>query len=251
MERYFDVNREGCSVRCKLYVKDVHDIRKVVVYGHGFGGHKDNKACARFAEKAISKYKGMAVICFNWPCHGDDARPKLILTDCELYLSLIISYIKETYMTDDIYGYATSFGGFVFLKYIADNGMPFKKVVLRCPAVKMWDVLYSSLVDEGSEESLRKTGKALIGFDRKVTVTAEFLDELKAADLYNFDYLDYADNLLLIHGTADEVVSFDDTKSFSEENVIELIPMEGVDHRFRDPQKMDLAISMILEWFFK
>ena len=45
MEKLFDINELGYSVRCKLfYDKDIHAIDKVVIATHGFGGFKDNKS---------------------------------------------------------------------------------------------------------------------------------------------------------------------------------------------------------------
>lgn len=51
MNKYFDINEQGFSIRCKLYYhKDLHDHRNVVVATYGFGGNKDNKAVEKFAE---------------------------------------------------------------------------------------------------------------------------------------------------------------------------------------------------------
>ena len=47
MEKYFDINEAGCSVRCKLYADDPRAVRHAVIYGHGFSGHKDTRAAAR------------------------------------------------------------------------------------------------------------------------------------------------------------------------------------------------------------
>ena len=103
MQKYFDINESGYSIRCKLYCADVHKIRKAVIFGHGFGGHKDNKAAEKFAAKLISKHKEFGIITFNWPCHGDDARKNLHLSECDTYLTLVgfggMEYI--TYNYDD------------------------------------------------------------------------------------------------------------------------------------------------------
>ena len=52
MEKYFDINESGFSIRCKLYYnKDLHDLPHIVVATYGFGGNKDNKAIEKFAER--------------------------------------------------------------------------------------------------------------------------------------------------------------------------------------------------------
>ena len=95
MEKYFDINESGYSVRCKLYCGNVHDIKRAVIFGHGFGGHMDNKACEKFAHKLISKHKDFCVVAFNWPCHGDDARKNLTLNECDMYLTYVIEYVAR------------------------------------------------------------------------------------------------------------------------------------------------------------
>ena len=75
------------------------------------------------------------------------------------------------------------------------------------------------------------------------------LEDLKANDIQLWDFLDYAEDLLILHGTADEIVPFDAARAFAENNLIEFIPIDRADHRFRDAQKMDLAMKHILDFF--
>ena len=120
-EKNFYINESGASIHCKLYCNDMKSVKQIVLYGHGFGGHKDNKAAEKFAKKATAKFKDFGVVTFNLPCHGDDVRKTLILNDCFEYIGIVLNYLKEKFETDEIFGYATSFGGYLFLKYIADN----------------------------------------------------------------------------------------------------------------------------------
>ena len=181
MEKYFDINESGFSVRCKLYCSNVHDIRRAVIFGHGFGGHKDNKAAEKFAGKLISKHKDMCVVTFNWPCHGDDARKNLLLSECDTYLTLVIEYVKRVFGAKEIYAYATSFGGFLFLKYIAEHGNPFKKIALRCPAITLYDSMIHRIMSQDDLDKILKGKPALVGFDRKIKISKPFLDDLAAA----------------------------------------------------------------------
>ena len=81
MEKHFDINQQGFSIRCKLFVKDsdknTRTFSNVVLVTHGFGSSKETAGTVKFAEHLTSKYKGYAVIAFDWPCHGADARKKL------------------------------------------------------------------------------------------------------------------------------------------------------------------------------
>ena len=118
MSPYFEINREGHNIRCRLYSTDTHAISRLVVFCHGFGGHKDNRAAEKFAERVLTKYKGAAVVCFDWPAHGEDVKKKLQLSDCDAYLTLLLQFLHEKYHPSAVYAYGTSFGGYLFLKYI-------------------------------------------------------------------------------------------------------------------------------------
>ena len=245
MIKYLDINDSGYSVRSKLYCNDIHKISKIVVFFHGFGGHKDNHAAEHFSTFVLSKYKTTAVLAFDWPAHGDDARNKLHLSDCLLYVDFVLKYIHERFQVNDIYAYGTSFGGYVILKYIADKGTnPFHRIALRCPAIRSYDIIYH-IMTEDDREKLAKGKDVLIGFDRKVKVSQDYMDELLAADITKVDYMDYADDILILHGSKDEIVPPETVLEFADNNVIECQLVEGADHRFRNPVQMDQAINTI------
>lgn len=247
--KYFDINANGHSIKCKLYYTDIRSIRRAVLFGHGFGGHKDNKAAERFADHALSKYKNIAVMTFNWPCHGDDVKKKLSLRDCDEYLELCIDYLKNTIGAGELYGYATSFGGYMFLKRLSEKGSPFVRTALRCPAVKMYDDLHGRAMSGEDAEKLAKGKDIMLGFDRKIRVSQSFFDELAENEIFTRDFMDFADEILILQGTKDEIVSFEDVYAFAERNLIDFEAVENADHRFKDPNIMDAAIYRILDYY--
>ena len=190
MHRYFEINEKGHNIRCKVYCQDLKTVTRVVVFGHGFGGHKDNGAAETFAQRMISKHKGTAMITFNWPSHGDDVKKKICLADCMTYLELVLAHVRQQFRTDVVYGYATSFGGYLFLKYIAQYGNPFRKVALRCPAVNMYDVITAAIMTAEDLEKLQKGKDIPVGFDRKIMIGTAFLEELRTQNIQTLDYLD-------------------------------------------------------------
>lgn len=249
MEKYFEINRSNQNIRCKLYYDRMHTIEKVVLFGHGFAGHKDNGAAQKFADRVLSKYKGIAVLIFNLPCHGDDVKKKMVLPDCMTYIETVIDYIRSELHTKEIYSYATSFGGYLVLKYISEHENPFVKIALRCPAVNMADVLTGTIMKNDELEAILRGKNVQVGFDRKIEVNRQFLSDLRESDIQRIDYLNYADDILILHGTKDEVVPFDAGKTFADNNLIEFIPVENADHRFQNPACMELATKKVLEFF--
>ena len=244
----YTVSRNGYNVSCKLYCEDRKAIRGVVLFGHGFGGHKDNRAAERFAQRALDKLH-LATVTFNWPCHGDDVRKKLRLKDCDGYLTALLEDTRARYDDPALYGYATSFGGFLFLKYLLDHGNPFRRMALRCPAVDLYRVQTERIMSPEELEKVMKGKEVPVGFDRKVALDKTYLEEIRAADLLHRDFTAYMDDVLILHGTRDEIVPFDGVRAFADEQLMEFVPIEGADHRFQDPRTMDEAIKIILEFF--
>jgi len=248
MEKTFTINEAPYSVRCLIYHNGGTSFGRVVVCCHGFGGHKENGAMKRFAEYALSKHKDLAVLCFDWPCHGEDARRRMELADCDAYLRLVTSYAKTRLGAEKIYLYATSFGGYLTLKYVAEHGSPFERIALRCPAVNMYQVFTASIMTEENRALLDKGKDAMVGFDRKIKLSRDFLDKVQKADITSVSYLDYADSILILHGTKDEIVPIGAVQDFAENNVIEFIPVPNADHRFIDSKIMKEAIKQITEF---
>lgn len=247
MEKFFSVNEQGVSIHCKIYCEDMRSIKRAVLFGSGFGGHKDTRAASRLAARMLKRNKNIALIAFDWPCHGDDASPQLRLEVCDHYLSVLLDYIRKRFRTEELYGTATSFGGYLYLKYIYEHGSPFKKTVLRCPAVNMYESLTSRIITSDEIETIEKGRPAQVGFDRKIRLTRDFLTDLQKADITTWDFSPYAADITIIHGDKDEIIDHDTDWFFAEENGITFHTVENADHRFTDPVKMDLAIKLIVE----
>ena len=248
--KYFSINKEGCSIRCKLYYNDLNTVSQAVVCAHGFGGNKENKAVERLAMKVLSKRKDVVLLVFDWPCHGEDARNKLTLEDCDHYLTLVIDYAGNDLGAEILFIYANSFGGYLTLKYISEHENPFRKIALRSAAVRMYGILEGGIMTEKEKDALAKGKDVLLGFQRKIRVTKPFADSLRENDITKRQYLDYSDVIMMLHGTKDELVPLGPVKEFAEENLIPFIPIENADHRFIDPGKADIAANEVMRFFW-
>lgn len=249
MEKYFEVTDMGTNIKCKMFCNNPRDINNVLLACHGFGGNKENSATKKLAKLLMEKHDDIAVIAFDLPCHGQDVRQKLSLTECNNYLETMIDYIHNDMHVDNIYTQATSFGGYLILKYISEHENPFKKIALRCPAVNMYQIVTDKLLTEDQKENIRKGKPELVGFSRKIKITKEFLDELQANDITKREYFDIADDAIVMQGTEDEIVNFDDVIKFCDNNIIECIPIDGADHRFQDAAKMRECIDFMADFY--
>lgn len=249
MEKYFDINENGLSIRCKIYYeKDLRGLKNIVIATYGFGGNKDNNAVKTFAERIITKYKGFGVICFDWPCHGKDALDRFMMDTCVRYLDLVIHFAREK-GAEVLYNYSASMGAYITLRYIHEkNADPFRKTAFRCPAVRIYDALWKHVTPD-DEIQLKKGKDVMQGYARKVKLSNAFFDDLKSHDVSSYDYIDYADDIIMIHGTKDEEVPLSAVEKFSEDNVIELFKVENADHMFSNPEYMNFAIQKVIEFF--
>ena len=250
MIKNFSINERGFSVRCKLYCADERAVSSAVIFGGGFGGNKENKNAAKLADRIQKRHPSAALLIFDWPCHGEDARSKPVLDDCVAYLDLVICYVRSRYHADTLYGTANSFGSFVFLKYIRDRGNPFVRTALRCPAINMNEILTDVIMTPDELNQLKKRKSVLVGFERKIRVTDEFVESLRKEDLLHADFSACAGDMVILHGTKDEIVPLEVAKTFADANGIPFCAVESADHKFTDPAIFDEVIAKIIRFLF-
>lgn len=248
--KYFDVKDAGISVKCKLYYGEGHTFSRVVLACHGFGGNKDNAITQKLAETLLPVHKDTAVLAFDWPCHGEDVKQKLSLQDCTRYLETVVQYARHTLGAKALLASGNSFGGYLLLKHLYEKENPFEKILLRCPAVCMYQALMQGIVKSGQAESLKKKD-ALVGTDKKIRVCAAFVEELRNNDITTWDYTNHSDEVLILQGTKDELIPHDVVQAFADQNGLDMISVENADHRFRDPVKTREFIDYAMQYFFE
>ena len=264
MEKYFDLHSADFTIRCKMYFTgeknapgdkyenaddSVTPFRHIVLFCHGFAGHRDNAMAQKLAGRILEKHRDTALIIFNWPGHGDDQHAGISLEECDAYLSAVLYYIKNTLHPEILDVSATSFGGYLILKYISDHGAdPFRRICLRCPAVVMYRVLTQTILTQDELDTIAQGGKVPSGFDRKTMLSSAFLQSLKDNDITVRDFSSYADSMCIAQGTDDELVPYEAVQSFALKNGISMVTVEKADHRFLDPAKMDIVLRTFLQF---
>ncbi len=169
MNKYFDIKEtKQDTISAKLYYEKNETIQIVILSVHGLGGHKDNAATERFAEKVLGKVKNAAVLCFDLPAHGSDVKKKLTFQDSLNYLKQVTEFICREYQTSDIYVYTTSYGGFLVLNYLTRYGNPFRKIALRCPAINMRESLEQNMISEQDKKCWREIDRHRLGLTAKL-----------------------------------------------------------------------------------
>ena len=249
MEKKLDINDYKNNIKCKMYCNDPYNINSLIISCHGFGGNKKNAATKKIAESFLKKYDDVAVLAFDWPCHGEDIKQKLKLDDCMEYFDSVINYAKEEIKAENLFLQATSFGGYLSLKYINEKNNPFKKIAYRCPAINMYDLLTKKVLSEDDLYLIAKGKTVQVGFNRKIKVDKELLEELYKNDVRKLDFVDESEKILITQGTNDELVPYDEVRDFADNNIIEFRTVEGADHLFSNPAKMRKYIDYVEELY--
>ena len=186
--------------------------------------------------------KSIRVVTFDWPGHGKSPvdRKSLTIENCMLDLDVVIQEIRTA--NQPVYLFATSFGGFVGLNYLALHPSAFSKVVLRSPALNM-PMTYRTFLSDEDIKVLEKDGTVNKGFDRPLQLGKSFIDDLFQHSLRQDEYPDEVPGLI-IQGDMDDVVDPRDSVKFAEKNGLKLHMIKGADHRYKNPGNLEEILSV-------
>ena len=217
---------------------------RTVLAVHGFGGSKDSHAIEELARRLCSE--GFRVAAPDLPCHGERTENERELTPerCLADILAVESWLRG--LGGDISAFGTSFGGCRILRLIETSGDPFRKIVLRVPAVNMADSLVRCmrLFQPGfTLETAEKCGFR-VKMSRELNIPYEFyerlleLNEVRHSDIW--DSLD----VLAVYAGRDELVARADTEEFLRLNPrIQRLCVEGSGHRMERPEFLSEALD--------
>ncbi|MDO4983188.1 MAG: alpha/beta fold hydrolase [Eubacteriales bacterium] len=245
--QYRIIRKNSQTLNALLYSSNEPHIKYAVVAVHGYAGHKEGSAIQKLAERIMEREPASAVLSFDLPGHGSDTE-MLSAERCDAYISAAAEFMRERYPDACLILSGTSFGGYLSLKYTDEHPGVFDKTVLRCPAVRMGDTLKEKILSADDLRTLREGGTVENGFDMKVTLCQSFLDELDNNRVNVRDYTDKSGRMLIVQGTADELVDCEDVKRFAAKNGIPLILSEGADHRFLVGDTMAVTIEDCIDF---
>ena len=114
MIKYFSIERKY-PIKCKAFLPSSGNIRTVILGVHGFAGDKESSMLSELA-KHVDQKDG-ALICFDFPAHGDSDRQENDLTveNCINDLLAVAEWIEDTFPIAEKFIFATSFGGYISL----------------------------------------------------------------------------------------------------------------------------------------
>ncbi len=218
----------------------------VIVAMHGFAGDKES-GCISLLEQIASEL-GIGLIKFDWPGHGESKTDGFNLTieNCLSDLNSIIEYLKAKNENYNLVAFSTSFGGYLTLLYNYYYPNTFTKIILRSPAIKMYNVVINSLLTENMKNELLKYHYFNYGFERIIKITEKFVNQLKENDLLKLYSDKKLNHISIIHGTEDDVVPIEDSIKFSNCHDCTMYQIEGADHRYKKDGELDKVIEITI-----
>lgn len=242
--KYFDIEREY-PIKCKAFLPDDSNVKMFILGVHGFAGDKESSALLELAN--VITPEGAAVICFDFPAHGDSPtdESKLTVENCKSDLLAVAKWAEDSFPQAEKSVFATSFGGYISL--LAADNLTEYKMVLRAPAVTMPKVLLESVLNVTAKQ-FKKAGIIECGFERKIRLPYSFYQDLVCFDLYEKNY----DNpILVIHGNKDDVVPINDVIKFcANRKNTSLIVIDNADHRFKNKGEIERIVYETI-WFME
>lgn len=246
MERYFSLSNERLRIPCKIYEPDFGGPRRCILGVHGFGASKDTEILTALSEEMI--LFGAAMVCFDFPAHGESPLQSdaLTLDMCIDTLLYTAQWAHNRYPDLDFCIFASGFGAYVTLIAIdqLEELVGRVKLVLQTPNLRMSETILNML--RMSDEELLEAGHAALRAQREFDISYAFYKQVR-----NYTALTIYDTpMLLIHGEKDEYLPIDDMINFRRINEgCKLVVIPGADHQFRAPGAWDMVVDLTRDWF--
>jgi len=236
------------TVPVKLFTGE--SAERTVLAIHGFGGSKDSRAIEGLAQRLCGK--GFRVAAPDLPCHGERTESERELTPEHCLSNILAVECWLRGLGGEVSAFGTSFGGCLLLRRMELYGDPFRKIVLRVPAVNMADSLMRCMrifQPEFTLEEAKQSGFH-VKMSRELNIPYEFYDKLlELNEVRHSDVWDSPD-VLAVYAGRDELVSRADTEEFLRVNPrIQRHCIEESGHRMLCPEHLAMALDRAAEHF--
>lgn len=241
MEKHIQIN----NIWSKIYLPE-SDINEIIIGIHGFSGDKESSVLTRLSKEFNERSKALVV--FDLPCHGENDNTKpLNLGECVNAIKTIFDYVKTQYKNTPISVFATSFGGYLALNYLSKNAEKLHKLILRAPAIYMYEALTNAILTEHNLniEDLNKPTN--LGYERPILIDKKFIEDLNCSRLDEARTTNHF--VYILQGKKDDIINYKDNARFFTQyypNKHKFIYFENADHRFKKPGELDRIVSETL-----
>ena len=240
----------GYGVPCIYDIKGNEDILCVVV--HGLGSSKNGFMAEMMLDKL--PLSGIGAIAFDLPAHGESKVEGefLRIDNCLDDFAAVEARAGVLAPKAEIVYFASSFGAYITLIYLAGREPGKRRAFLRSAAVSMPLFIGRRLTPE-QRVCLESAGELVIhkeqyGYFRDLKITKGYCDDLGSHDVFAI-WREGLAELRMIHGEADDKIPLADALSFAERFHVPLTVVPGGDHQLSIPGAPELVVKHATEFF--
>lgn len=240
MKNYNILSKNGYKISCGINIPE--EPQQVLLALHGFTGNKQGDTYTEIS-KSLEK-KGFATVSFNFIGHGDsevnpeELRMENVLDDIED----VVSWIVQKYPKFTLDLFATSFGAYSALLYLAKREDVFRHVILRAPAVNMDRIMEK--LKEVKIDNLKPGDKVYFKKSTNTFLSYDFLADLKENNVFEL-YKDKKRDLFIIYGGEDSLVPAIQVKKFIKMVGAAGYAMPTSSHLLQSVEEKDLLVSLV------
>jgi pimeloyl-ACP methyl ester carboxylesterase len=243
-----EIKRDGLTLHGTLTKPD-QDNFNLVILMHGFTANRNTELLNKLSEKFENL--GMATLRFDFNGHGQsdgDFEDMTVLNEIADGKS-ILDYARSISGVKKIYLLGHSQGGVVASMLAGYYHDKIDKLVLMAPAATLKDDAI-----KGSTRGMTYDPNSIpdeLDMGNGLILGGMYLRTAQSLPIYEISKL-FTGPVCLIHGTDDKVVNDIASKRYDEAyQDDELHLLDGVDHRFSEPEKRQKAIDLVAEFLTK
>jgi len=238
------------GVPCIYNINGNEDIVCIVV--HGLGSSKNGF----MAEKMLDELplSGIGAIAFDLPAHGESEVEGdfLRIANCLDDLAAVEARAGVLAPKAEIVYFASSFGAYITLIYLAGMKPGKRRAFLRSAAVSMPLFVERRLTPE-QRVCLESAGELVIdkeqyGYFRDLKITKGYCDDLNNHDVFAL-WREGLAELCMIHGESDKTIPLGDALSFAERFHVPITVAPNGDHQLSTPGAPEQVAKLAIEFF--
>ena len=203
MQQEWVVSRHGYRIACR---NNWDGQNQVAIVCHGFGSSK-NSPMVQALDQTLPAH-GIGVYSFDFPAHGESpvGEEGLRVPFCIDDLAEVEAHLLARNPQAEISYFASSFGAYITLLYLAQHPHRQRKAFLRSAAVTMPALAAGWLLNQRAQEDLARQGYFVPQYDyvREMRITPAFLDDLAEYNLFT-RYRQGSAQVAMVHGGQDQV----------------------------------------------
>ena len=242
MQQEWVVSRHGYRIACR---NNWDGQNQVAIVCHGFGSSK-NSPMVQALDQTLPAH-GIGVYSFDFPAHGESpvGEEGLRVPFCIDDLAEVEAHLLARNPQAEISYFASSFGAYITLLYLAQHPHRQRKAFLRSAAVTMPALAAGWLLNQRTQEDLARQGYFVPQYDyvREMRITPAFLDDLAEYNLFT-RYRQGSAQVAMVHGGQDQVAPVKAAQRFATRFGARLTILPQGEHNLMGAGELEQVLSL-------